>query len=67
MRKILIAGLVVLNIVLAFGVFATPAETRTAAAGLWPCCKGKGPDAFCCDGCCWFSWNCNSDSDCRDN
>ncbi len=47
MRKILIAGLVVLNIVLAFGVFATPAETRTAAAGPWPCCKGEGPDAFC--------------------
>lgn len=28
------------------------------------CCRGSGPDAYCCRHCCQY-WNCFSDRDCH--
>ena len=67
MRKILIAGLVVLNGLLAVAVFATPAETQFASSKQVDCCRGVGSEAYCCRECCWFNNNCSSKQDCRSN
>ena len=58
MRRILIAGLIALNATLAAAVF-WPAG-RQAAARSWfgDCCKGNGPEAYCCSDCCFLGDSC---------
>ena len=65
MRKKLILGLVLLNGLFAAALFAPAAETQMIPRGVVNCCKTAGaPIPYCCDSCCWFTWNCRSDKDC---
>ena len=31
----------------------------------YDCCRGAGPEAYCCFNCCMWTSNCNADIDCR--
>ena len=66
MRRTLFALLVSLNAVVALALFASPAETQVLRlAGFNNCCKTTGGgQGYCCFGCCWFAFNCTSDSQC---
>lgn len=58
-----VIALVLVNIVLA----ALPRPTEARSPARWGvCCQGEGPEAYCCDGCCWFGRDCVSDAECRD-
>ncbi len=65
MRRILIAGLTVLNVALAAAAFV-PVRTQPAPNGFWhDCCRGDGPEAYCCRDCCFLGAGC--DYSCRPN
>lgn len=66
MRRSLLAVLVTLNALFALALFATPARTQVVrTASLASCCKTtSGGQGYCCFGCCWFTANCHSDSQC---
>ncbi len=67
MRGKLIAGLIVLNVLLAAAIFAAPAVTQIVPMGLTNCCKfDLEPDGYCCAACCWWTWDCREDMDCQD-
>lgn len=65
MRKKIAIGLVGLNALLAVFLFSPPVETQMIPMGVWNCCKSDGATKpYCCDNCCWFTWDCNRDKDC---
>lgn len=64
MRAMLIVGLVVLNLALAATAVAMRSAPASSEVGLFPCCRGDGRAAYCCDDCCWMPRGC---SDCRPN
>lgn len=45
----------------ALGTMGRPTPARDAP--IFSCCRGTGPDAYCCQQCCWYE-NCTSDVDC---
>ena len=45
----------------ALGTMGRPTQERDGPA--YNCCRGTGPDAYCCRNCCWYP-NCDSDQDC---
>ena len=65
MRKLVIAGLIVLNVLLAVALFATPAETLITRFTRTDCCWGEGAKAYCCRERCWLVKNCDRDRECR--
>ena len=64
MRRLLIFGLVVLNLALVAASIASRSASASSAKRLWPCCRGDGIMAYCCADCCWLPWGC---SDCLPN
>ena len=66
MRKRLILGLVLCNILIGFVVLATPVKTQIFPRGIIDCCKVEGDEGYCCHNCCWLAWPCDSDEDCKD-
>lgn len=52
--------LILLNAVL--GTMDRPTQHRYGP--VYSCCRGTGPDAYCCRHCCWYD-NCDSDLDCH--
>lgn len=67
MEKRIIIALVVLNALLAFAAHRSPAGPQPARPGPVNCCRGVGPEAYCCKRCCWFGQSCTSDLDCGGN
>lgn len=65
MRRAVIAGLIVLNVLLAVALFATPAQTLITRFTRTDCCWGEGARAYCCRECCWLVKNCDRDRECR--
>lgn len=65
MRKLVITGLIVLNVLLAVALFATPARTLVTRFTRADCCWGEGTKAYCCRECCWLVKNCDRDRECR--
>lgn len=57
--SVLVVGLIVLNAVLAVAIFAPPQE-KQPATDLWgDCCKGNGPETYCCQDCCFLGSGCD--------
>jgi len=54
-----------MNLVMAAIPIATPAGDRSAT-GLRDCCQGEGPNAHCCQLCCWLTGDCDDDLDCQE-
>ncbi|MCY4399951.1 MAG: hypothetical protein OXE96_11510 [Gemmatimonadetes bacterium] len=65
MRKGIMMGLVLLNVLLAVALFAAPARSWVSSFTLSDCCQGEGAKAYCCRQCCLLTENCDYDSDCR--
>jgi len=57
--------LILLNLVLAVAL-ATRASAARSARGWASCCRGDGPEAYCCHKCCWWPPSCDTNSDCGD-
>ena len=57
--------LILLNLVLAATLLTQVSAARSAEARR-TCCRGDGPEAYCCYGCCWLFSNCDWDSDCQE-
>ncbi len=62
-RKLTIVGLIALNIFLATVIVMGPLGAQLLPTGLRDCCEGR----VCCDNCCWFVEDCDSDVDCEMN
>ena len=67
-----IVVLILVNIVLGI-VLLAPSTSRASSAtlaavteGPFRCCRGEGPEAYCCRTCCWRGPYCGHDSDCGD-
>lgn len=58
-------GLILVNLLLGAVLSTPPANQRNADARIFNCCRGAGPDAYCCEQCCWMTRNCKVDRDCR--
>lgn len=58
MRRILIAGLIALNVTLATAVLASAGPRAAPMSWFGDCCKGNGPEAYCCRDCCLFEAGC---------
>jgi len=56
--------LILVNLVMAAVLIAAPEGSRSRT-GIFDCCKGEGPKAHCCEGCCWLTRDCEADPDCR--
>lgn len=52
--------LILLNLALA----TVHASRSTNTAGLRSCCRGEGPEAYCCYECCLWGTFCDTDQDC---
>jgi len=68
MRRRIVIGLVLVNALLASALLVKPADTQMMPMGLFDCCEeeaGEGDEAYCCDSCCWWISDCDSDRDCR--
>ncbi len=66
MKRRAILLLVLLNLLLAGAVAVLPAGTQVIPLGLFDCCKSEGaPEPYCCWRCCWFTFDCLDDGDCR--
>lgn len=64
MRKPIIIGLIMLNLVLGTAIVIGPVAAQILPfSGLLDCCQ----DRECCDNCCWFVTDCDSDRDCEFN
>ena len=69
MRTRLLLALLLLNALLAVALFTGSASTQVLSRGLWDCCMEDNrieSAAYCCERCCWFTWNCRADADCQD-
>ena len=60
-----IVVLILLNILLGTALLA-PSPSRAIVDVPTRCCRGEGPDAYCCHLCCVRGPYCEHDSDCRD-
>lgn len=63
--------LILVNIVLGIALLAPPpsrasSANRTTIDGPFRCCRGEGPEAYCCYMCCWRGPYCALDSECGD-
>ena len=57
MRRFAVYAFVVLNIVLAIGLFAGKAQSQRMfmMSGMFNCCQyDQGEEGYCCDSCCWL-------------
>lgn len=66
MRRRLFLTLIAINILLGTALLVRSAGTQVIPLGIFNCCKGAGPDAYCCISCCWFTPNCVNDQGCRE-
>lgn len=57
--------LILLNLVLAAALLTQASAARSTDAKR-SCCRGDGPEAYCCYGCCWLFPDCDGNSDCGD-
>lgn len=66
MEKRIVIALVALNALLALVAYRSPAgpQMRPAPTGPANCCRGEGPEAYCCERCCWFGPGCQSNAEC---
>jgi len=64
MRRKLVLLLVLLNCALGMAILTRSAESQIIPRGIFDCCEGGGPEAYCCFGCCWFVRNCVGSQDC---
>ncbi len=64
MRRRLTVGLFLLNALMGFAIYATPADSQVIPRGIFNCCKSAGPEGYCCASCCWFWPTCDTDGDC---
>lgn len=63
MRKRIVVGLVALNLVLGAAIVVGPVAAQIfPLSGLLDCCK----NGECCNNCCWWVENCDSDGDCHE-
>ncbi len=58
-------GLILVNLLLGAILSTPPTSQRNVDAQIFDCCRGQGPEAYCCKRCCWVTWNCKVDRDCR--
>lgn len=61
-----IVVLILVNIVLGIVLLAPSAGRATIDAGPPRCCRGEGPNAYCCYGCCVRGPYCEKHSECRE-
>ncbi len=69
MRRSLLLALLLLNLLLAPALVTAPAGTQVVPRGLWDCCmhdNSLDAGGYCCERCCWFTWDCRTDADCSD-
>lgn len=63
-RRLIIIGLVVLNLILGAGIFLGPLGAQIIPlSGFRNCCQGN----VCCFSCCYIVQNCSHDGDCLQN
>lgn len=61
MRKRILFALVVLNVILGAAIVMGPLAAQVLPlSSLRDCCQGT----VCCENCCWFRDNCDTDGDC---
>lgn len=58
--------LILLNLVLGASLLLATRNDANRAIGFSNCCRGDGPEAYCCYRCCWFAPSCETDSVCQD-
>jgi UPF0716 family protein affecting phage T7 exclusion len=58
--------LILLNIALGIALFAPSQGGATIFEGPARCCRGEGPEAYCCRSCCWLGPYCTRDANCRE-
>ena len=51
MRKAIVIGFSMLNLLLAYELVAAPDDGQFFPQGIFDCCQG----IVCCDACCWFT------------
>lgn len=61
MRKRVVIGLILVNVILAAAIMIGPVGAQILPMGLRDCCE----NGACCDGCCWLVENCNANGDCE--
>ena len=59
--------LILLNIALGIAQMAPSPSVATIVDGPARCCRGEGPEAYCCRSCCWLGPYCVRDDACREN
>jgi hypothetical protein len=64
MRRLLMVGLLLLNVLLAVFLFSTVADSQIIPRSLRNCCKYDGPEPYCCWKCCIGGESCGDDMDC---
>ena len=57
--------LILVNLLLAVALSAAPPRTTHQDVKLFSCCRGVGPEAYCCRRCCWLTKNCTTNADCN--
>lgn len=57
--------LILLNIALGMALLAPSRTGATIVDGPARCCRGDGPEAYCCRSCCWLGPYCKRDEACR--
>lgn len=58
--------LILLNIALGIALLAPSRGVATIFDGPGRCCRGDGPEAYCCHACCWLGPYWAGDDACRD-
>lgn len=58
-------GLILVNLLLGATLATTSGSRGDPTTWIRDCCRGDGPAAYCCLGCCWFRSDCKTDLDCR--
>lgn len=58
-------GLILVNLLLGATLATTSGSQGDPTTWIRDCCRGNGPEAYCCLGCCWFRSDCKNDLDCR--
>ena len=64
MRRKLMVALISLNSLLGVALLAGVADSQIIPRMIRDCCEGVGPEAYCCESCCWFVKDCDNDEDC---
>ncbi len=58
--------LILLNLALGIALLELSQSVATIVDGPARCCRGEGPEAYCCRSCCWLGPYCRWDSNCRE-